>query len=171
MANTREARRYTFNYTLLMRYTLDRVTDKDINILDRIHTENMKEYVEKFYPWNPTLFRSNFVARDYQVVKHQDKIIGFIKVVASPTDIYLGEIQITRNYQNRGIGTNILENLIAKAKRNQKRLWLRVIKGNPAEKLYMRLGFTVFEESLTHKKLEIRSRRSCGMRAPKNLST
>ena len=137
-----------------MHYTLDYATTKDLNILDRIHTENMKEYVEKVYPWNPTLFRNNFVARDYRVIKYQNKIIGFIKAVVSPTDIYLGEIQIARNYQNRGIGTNILKNIIA-TKPNNKRLWLRVIKGNPAEKLYTRLGFSLFEESLTHKKLEI----------------
>ena len=138
-----------------IRYTLDYATAKDIDILDRIHTENMKEYVEKIYPWNPTLFR-NFVAKDYRVIKYQNEIIGFIKVVVLPTDIYLGEIQIARNYQNSGIGTNILENIIAKAKLNNRRLWLRVIKGNPAEKLYTRLGFSLFEESLTHKKLEIK---------------
>lgn len=138
-----------------MQYTLERATKSDLNICDRVHTENMKEYVEAIYPWNPTLFRNNFVAKDYQVIKYQNEIIGFIKVVVSPTDIYLGEIQIARNYQNRGIGTNILENIIAKAKLDNRRLWLKVIKGNPAERLYMRLGFSVFEESLTHKKLEI----------------
>ena len=138
-----------------MQYTLDCATSKDLDILDRIHTENMKEYVETVYSWNPTLFRNSFVAKDYQVIKYQNEIIGFIKVVVSENSIYLGEIQIASNYQNRGIVTNILENIVAKAKLHHKQLWLRVIKGNPAEKLYIRLGFTVFEESLTHKKLEI----------------
>ena len=93
--------------SMQMQYTLDYATAKDIDILDRIHTENMKDYVETVYSWNPTLFRNNFVAKDYRVIKHQNEIIGFIKVVASKTSIDLGEIQITRNYQNRGIGTNI----------------------------------------------------------------
>ena len=141
-----------------MQYTLNCAAAKDLDILDRIHTENMKEYVEAVYPWNPRLFRNNFVARDYRVIKYQNEIIGFIKVVASPTDIYLGEIQIISSYQNRGIGTNILENIITRTRLRDKRLWLKVIKGNPAEKLYKRLGFTIFEESLTHKKLEIQSR-------------
>ena len=138
-----------------MQYTLERATKSDLDICDRIHTENMKEYVETVYSWNPTLFRNSFVAKDYQVIKYQNEIIGFIKVVVSENSIYLGEIQIASNYQNRGIGTNILENITA-TKLKHKRLWLRVIKGNPAEKLYIRLGFTVFEESLTHKKLEIK---------------
>lgn len=138
-----------------MQYTLERATKSDLDICDRIHTENMKEYVETVYSWNPTLFRNSFVAKDYQVIKYQNEIIGFIKVVVSENSIYLGEIQIASNYQNRGIGTNILENITA-TKLNNQQLWLRVIKGNPAEKLYIRLGFTVFEESLTHKKLEIK---------------
>jgi hypothetical protein len=51
--------------SMQMQYTLDYGTSKDIDILDRIHTENMKEYVEQVCPWNPRLFRNNFVARDY----------------------------------------------------------------------------------------------------------
>ena len=78
-----------------------------------------------------------------------------IKVVRSETEIYLGELQIVSGSQNRGIGTSIIESLIVEAKLKQKRLWLRVIQGNPAERLYIRLGFTVFEESATHKMMEI----------------
>ena len=141
----------------LMQYTIRFATAEDINILDRLHTENMKGYVELVYPWNPTLFKDNFIPQDYQVIKYQNKIIGFIKVVVSETDIYLAEIQIADNYQNKGIGTNIIKNIIATAMLNNKRLWLKVIKGNPTEELYKRLGFVVFESSLTHKKMKIKS--------------
>ena len=138
-----------------MQYTICQATAEDINLLDRLHRENMKGYVEKIYPWNPTLFKDNFIPLDYRVIKYQNKIIGFIKVVVSE-DIYLAEIQLDSNYQNKGIGTSIINKNIAKAKLNNKLLWLKVIKGNPAEKLYKRLGFFVFEESLTHKKMKIK---------------
>ncbi len=137
-----------------MPYNIRRGTAEDLNILDRIHTENMKGYVEKVYPWNPTLFRDRFVPQDYQVIEFQDKIIGFLKILVFETDIYLGEIQIANQYQNQGIGTNIIKAIMVEAESNNKQLWLKVIKGNPAEKLYRRLGFTIFEESLTHKKMK-----------------
>ena len=138
-----------------MQYTIDRATAEDLDLLDRIHRENMQGYVAQVYLWNPTLFRDNFIPQDYRVIKDRHTIIGFIKVVESETDIYLGELQIVSDRQNRGIGTSIIKKSIAEAKLKRKRLWLRVIQGNPAERLYKRLGFTVFEESATHKKMEI----------------
>ncbi len=87
-----------------MEYTIRQATTKDLNTLDRIHTENMKGYVEKVYPWNPRLFRDRFMAQDYQIIEITDQIIGFLKIVRSDREIYLGEIQIVSNYQQQGIG-------------------------------------------------------------------
>ena len=137
-----------------MKYTIRQAVAKDLSILDRIHTENMKSYVEKIYPWNPTLFVDNFLPQDYQAIEVETRIAGFIKVVSTEDSIYLAEIQIDSHYQNQGIGTNIINTLIDRARLEQKRLWLRVIRGNPAEKLYQRLGFTIFEETTTHKKMQ-----------------
>ena len=134
-----------------MQYTIRSATVEDLELLDRIHRENMRGYVAKVYPWNPTLFRDNFTPQDYRVIEERQTIAGFFKVVSSETDIYLGELQIIGERQNQGIGTGIIKSLIAEAKLKQKRLWLKVIKGNPAEKLYRRLRFTVFKESATHK--------------------
>ena len=138
-----------------MQYTIRQATKKDLNILDRIHTENMKGYVEKVYPWNPTLFRDRFIAQEYQIIEIQDKIIGCLKVVRSDREIYLAEIQINSNYQKQGIGTSLIKSLIQEAQINNQKLWLKVVKGNPAERLYKRLGFTVFEKSHTHNKMKI----------------
>ena len=138
-----------------MEYTICQATKKDLNTLDRIHTENMKGYVEKVYPWNTTLFRDRFLAQKYQIIEIQNKMIGFIKVIRSDSEIHLGEIQIESNYQKQGIGTSLIKSLIQEAQINNQKLWLKVIKGNPAEKLYKRLGFTVFEKSHTHNKMKV----------------
>lgn len=143
-----------------MKYTIRQATNEDIDVLDRIYTENMKGYVEKVYPWNPKLFRDRFIPQDYQVIEIEDKIIGFVKVVIYDTEIYLGEIQIDSNYQKQGIGTSLIKSLIKQSEIERKKIFLKVVKGNPAERLYKRLGFTVFEESFTHKKLEINLKNS-----------
>jgi hypothetical protein len=83
-----------------MQYTIRPAITADLESLDRIHSKNMKGYIEKIYPWKPTLFKDNFATQDYQVVEHQSQIIGLIKVVASITNVYLAEIQITEEYQN-----------------------------------------------------------------------
>ena len=137
-----------------MKYNIRTATAVDLPKLDRIHTENMQAYVERVYSWNSTLFRNKFVALEYRVIESNQNILGFFKVVSSK-DIYLAEIQIARSYQNRGIGRKIIKELIKEAKVKNKRIWLRVIRGNPALKLYQRLGFVVFETSSTHLKLEL----------------
>ena len=138
-----------------MQYDLRQASIEDIEILDRIHRSNMKGYVEKIYSWNDRLFQDCFVPEEYQIIEVSQQLIGFIKIVNSTTDIYLAEIQILKEYQNMGIGTNLIRSIIARAKEHNLRVWLKVVKGNPAEKLYQRLGFIVFEESLTHKKMQI----------------
>ena len=58
------------------------------------------------------------MAQDYQIIEIKDTIIGFIKVVRSDSEIYLGEIQIDSNYQQQGIGTSLINSLIQEAQIN-----------------------------------------------------
>ena len=133
-----------------MQYTIHKATPIDIDILDLIHTENMKDYVEKNYSWNPQLFRDRFISDEYQVIEIDNIVIGFMKIISSEAKIYLGEIQISKDFQNQGIGTSLIQSVIQEARSNNKKLWLKVLKGNPAKKLYQRLGFTKLKESSTH---------------------
>lgn len=133
-----------------MEYTLRKAKVEDIAILDAIHTNNMKSYVEQLYPWNPRLFRNNFIPDHYDVIEINNLIIGLIKVVSSETEIYLAEIQIIQDYQKQGIGTNLIQSLIQEAQISNKKLWLKVLKNNPAKKLYQRLGFIQQEELAYH---------------------
>ena len=133
-----------------MQHTVRKATPTDIDLLDSIHTENMKGYVEKNYPWNPQLFRDRFIPDEYQVIEIDNTVVGFLKIVASESEIYLGEIQISKDFQNQGIGTSLIQSLIQEAQTSNKKLWLKVLKGNPAQKLYQRLGFTNLQESSTH---------------------
>ncbi len=133
-----------------MEYTLRKAKVEDIAILDAIHTNNMKSYVEQLYPWNPRLFRNNFIPDHYDVIEINNLIIGLIKVVSSETEIYLAEIQIIQDYQKQGIGTNLIQSLIQEAQISNKKLWLKVLKNNPAKKLYQRLGFIKQEELAYH---------------------
>ncbi len=98
-------------------YLIRQATEQDLDLLERLFTENMKGYVER-------------------------------------ENIYLAEIQICSEYQNRGIGTELLKSIIQQFGTTN-RIWLKVIKGNPAINLYRRLGFKVFAESKTHLYMEL----------------
>ncbi|WP_036479312.1 GNAT family N-acetyltransferase [Myxosarcina sp. GI1] len=140
-------------------YLIRQATKSDLDLLDRLYTENMKGYVERVYPWNSKLFRDKFVPLEYLVLECNRQIVGFFKIVFERENIYLAEIQICSEYRNRGIGTDLLSSIIQQFGTTN-RIWLKVIKGNPAINLYRRLGFKVFAESKTHLQMELLSQAS-----------
>ena len=102
-------------------------------------------------------FAIYIIPDEYQVIEINNVIVGFMKIVSSEAEIYLGEIQITKDFQKQGIGTSLIRSIIQEARANNKKLWLKSLKGNPAKKLYQRLGFTKLEESSTHEIMVIQS--------------
>lgn len=138
-----------------MKINLRRAIINDLLILDSIHRQNMRGYVEQNYSWNDKLFKSKFIPDDYIVLQKQQEIIGFLKLVPQNNSLYLGEIQIKSTHQNRGIGTTILQFIIDRSLEKDRRIWLQVLKGNPAIKLYKRLGFKTFAETKTHYKMQL----------------
>jgi GNAT superfamily N-acetyltransferase len=56
------------------------------------------------------------------------------------------DLAILPQWQGRGIGTRILEDLAQESRQAGVKLSLRVVKNNPALRLYLRLGFEVVAE-------------------------
>ncbi len=137
-----------------MKYGLRKATWDDFEYLDRLVTDNMKGHVNKVSTWNARLFRENYKPESIDVIEVENKMIGFTKLVHNEEMLYIAEIQIDRAYQNQGIGTSIIIAAIAKSEKLSKKITLNVIKGNPAEYLYNKFGFEVYDETETHLKLQ-----------------
>jgi ribosomal protein S18 acetylase RimI-like enzyme len=69
--------------------------------------------------------------------------VGLLKVVRSPDDWHLVQIQIVPEQQRKGFGTTILEKLLADAVQARAAVSLSVLRANPARRLYERLGFRI----------------------------
>jgi ribosomal protein S18 acetylase RimI-like enzyme len=132
-----------------------KATNKDLSILDYIYIQNMREYVANNYSWDNNLFKSKFHPNDYIVLRYNREIIGFIKIILEKHSLYLAEVQIKKTYQNQGIGTRIIQSILDDNKLNYQRIWLQVLKGNPAIRFYRKLGFQVFSETETHYKMQL----------------
>lgn len=130
--------------------TLRPATRKDLDFLDRLYTVAMRPYFEKSNQWNPLLFRITFDESVSQVIQYDGRDVGFLKVRHDPGAIFVGDIQLLPEYQNRGIGTHLILGILQEAKRTGAQVWLKVLKGNPARRLYERLGFSVSEETECH---------------------
>jgi len=108
----------------------------------------MRGYVEQTWgPWDPSFqwdnTRKSFHQGTYQIISVQGKAAGLVAVETHDTHLQLEKLYLLPAFQNRGIGTFLVENLIARAASEGKSLRLRVLRVNPARRLYERLGFTV----------------------------
>jgi ribosomal protein S18 acetylase RimI-like enzyme len=71
---------------------------------------------------------------------------GWITAARSPKGIHLEQIYLAASWQNRGIGSLLVGQLVDEARAAHVPLRLSTAKINPAKSLYERLGFIVLHE-------------------------
>ena len=114
-----------------------------------------------FVRWQFDLQRRDYDARypnaRYQVVLVNDQPAGRIWVGSDDTQIRLLDIGLLEEFQNRGVGTVLLQQLIAEANAAKKPLRHMVFMlNNNAHRFYERLGFVEIEDVGGYKHMEWR---------------
>jgi GNAT superfamily N-acetyltransferase len=118
----------------------------DIEWLEPWYESIMRPYyIELALTWDRTKFREYFEPSLTKIIQANGVDIGMLKVEERFDCMYLGDIQIQQSYRNKGIGTSLIESVIQLAVIAKKPVRLRVLRGNPAKRLYLRLGFQVVE--------------------------
>jgi ribosomal protein S18 acetylase RimI-like enzyme len=121
-------------------------TWEDIEWLDPFYESIMRPYyVELNLTWDNTKFREYFKPQSTKIIQADSRDIGLLQVQERVDCIYLCDIQLDCEYRNKGIGTSLIESVIRSAIVANKPVRLRVLRGNPAKKLYIRLGFKEVE--------------------------
>ncbi|HTD48201.1 MAG TPA: GNAT family N-acetyltransferase [bacterium] len=126
----------------------------DHDFLYDLHIRTMKTYVEQTWGWDEAkavkMFRERVAQGHYEVIVLNGVDIGAVNCHRRGDTLYVSNIEILPEYQRRGLGTTILQRIIAEAQRDGLTVTLRILKVNPARSLYERLGFIVTREDETH---------------------
>jgi ribosomal protein S18 acetylase RimI-like enzyme len=137
-----------------MKVKLRPATPGDAEFLYQLLRATMRDYVEQTWSWDEdwqrAYFDMHFDPAQNQVIVLNGRDIGVISAERREDDIHLSSIYILPAYQGRGIGTQLINDLLAEAFRQGLPVSLRVLKVNPARRLYERLGFVVVDEMDTH---------------------
>lgn len=149
-------------------YTLRPATDDDREFLWCLVVATMKDYVDQTWGWDEDdqrrLFDEKVDIPNARIVVIDGADAGLFVLYhpAAPDPhpaqaedfaagaYYVAEIELMPPYQRRGIGAAILRDVIAEARSGGRPVALRVLKVNPARRLYERLGFALIGESDTH---------------------
>jgi ribosomal protein S18 acetylase RimI-like enzyme len=86
-------------------------------------------------------YQAHYPQRERSLICLEGVVIGGMQVDRTPTHIHLIDLAILPPYRNRGIGTQLLQQLCDSAQRLQQAVHLQVSAGSPAMALYTRLGF------------------------------
>ncbi len=119
----------------------------------------MKEYVEVTWGWDDT-FQQNYFAQNFDITGCQIVLIngrkaGQITTIDQGQNIFISAIYLLPEFQNYGIGSALLKQVLKKAERFNVTVTLRVLKANePAYRLYKRLGFIETADKLTHRMMK-----------------
>lgn len=90
-------------------------------------------------------YQQSFAQATFSIVCLADEPIGRFYVARQVEDIHLIDITLLPAYRNQGIGAHLLCNLLAEGTLRQTPVRLQVAVGNPAQRLYSRLGFAPHE--------------------------
>jgi ribosomal protein S18 acetylase RimI-like enzyme len=137
------------------RVTLRPVTDEDREFLFRVYAGSREDEMA-LVSWEPgrqeDFLRMQFAAQDqyyrqhyrtaeFQVILLDGEPVGRLYVDRWPDEIRIMDIAVLSRHRRRGIGTHLLQRVMAEGVRLGLPVRIHVEQFNPALNLYVRLGF------------------------------
>jgi ribosomal protein S18 acetylase RimI-like enzyme len=138
--------------------------ERDYAYTESLYVQTMKPLLSRLDAWDEAdvlaKFRSEYRPDEIRIITVGGGDVGFLHVEKKDGGISLAQIHIEAPYRSRGIGTMLIKDLLRDARAKSKPVSLSVVKHNPAQTLYERLGFKVAGEDETklHMRWEARTR-------------
>ena len=110
-----------------------------------LYLEGAKEHLTKIGRWDEdrfvALFREGYDQGRTRIISVDGRVVGFIQVVDFPDRLYLRQIHLIDGFRGRGIGSTLVGAELKRGAETGRPVTLDVMHGNPARRLYVRLGF------------------------------
>jgi len=117
----------------------------DADFVFRLTQAGMRDYaVATWGRWDEAATRASFKPDTHRIIQHEWQDIGCVALEDRGDHLDLRKLYVLPPYQNRGIGTRVLRDVLAAA---GKPIRLRVLSVNPARRFYERIGFVVIRST------------------------
>ena len=91
-------------------------------------------------------YREYYAGASFDVIEVDGRPAGRLYVDRWPAEIRIVDIALAPEFRGRGVGSVLLRGLIEEARASDRSLTIHVEHGNPARRLYERLGFVPVAE-------------------------
>ena len=92
------------------------------------------------------MLAGNISAGVTKIIMAVSKPVGVLTVKELETHVQLDQLFVLPEYQRNGIGTELVRQILQRAKHLEVPVRLRVLRVNPAKRLYERMGFLFTSE-------------------------
>ena len=125
-------------------------SNEDFAFARKVYFETMRWIIDRLFGWDQAREEKNFAQffklDEVRIITADARDVGWIQEQVDGTTINLGSFYITPAMQRYGIGTQVLQALLAQAKSQSKAITLSVVKINPALQFYEKHGFRITHE-------------------------
>jgi ribosomal protein S18 acetylase RimI-like enzyme len=121
-------------------------TEADVEFARKTHHAAYRDVIVQQFGNFDEKVQDEFFAKSWNPQTHEvlvsgDSEIGYCSIEHFPDHIFAHELVLLPEFQGKGIGTKILQELLEEAKAKNIPIRLQVLKENQAQHLYRRLGF------------------------------
>ena len=146
----------------VLRWRLRACSDADFEWALDLHRTTLGDYVAQTWGWDEAvqrrIFAELFDPHARRVIQVAGRDVGVLVVDERPEELFLALLELLPEWQNRGLGTDILRWLLRRAADAGKVVSLHVLRTNPrAVALYEREGLCMVNAD--DARLVMRSRR------------
>lgn len=139
-----------------VRYRLFPAGPSDQSWLERLRRSVYEDlFIDTFGEWDEARHQRHcaecWARGEISLIEVDGVRVGMLQLLERPDAIEIGEIEILPEQQNRGIGSQIMRDTIARADEQRRHVVLSVaLKNERARRLYERLGFREVSRSESH---------------------
>jgi len=124
--------------------------EADFEPLLALRIEVMRGHLERVGRFTPErsrgVFRTHFDEPGLRLILVGDETVGCVGFRVGPEHVMLDSFYLAARFQNDGLGSEIFRTLLAESDALGKPMRLEVLKQSPADRFYLRHGFTPIGE-------------------------
>ena len=132
-----------------MRVSLRPSLPTDYDYCARLYFEEMERTIRDLnldMATHAERIRQLWTATEVRIITLDGADVGWLQTRPEADALFIAQLFVERSFQGRGIGTDVVRHLIREAADAGLSVTLGVVKSNPAQRLYKRLGFHVTHE-------------------------
>jgi ribosomal protein S18 acetylase RimI-like enzyme len=131
-------------------YSLRKGNADDKQWLYELYCQTLRPAIEQTWGWEEGFqmkqFNEHLKPDNFEILTIGGNPIGGFYVVENADHFWLEMLLINPSYQSKGIGNKVIKQIQRMSAAKKKPLKLCVIKSNPVQPFYEKLGFRVYEE-------------------------